>query len=201
MFDLKTRKRDFEHQLFFLLEKSQTSGRKSKFQAIERRKVARPRDRRAQSVIRVFFCLPRSFRRRLRNDLRRFRTTFHHHRSTPRNRPKIQRRYAKRERKRAQKKTVVSIDTKQALSFFLAYFFSSSFVVFFLLLLLSRKNFFTLSFLSLFFCCRLMEEEEKKRKKRRKKNWTKKKRSLSLGNKRIVSPFFSIIPSLSLSRL
>ena len=70
MFDLKTRKRDFEHQLFFLLEKSQTSGRKSKFQAIERRKVARPRDRRAQSVIRVFFCLPRSFRRRLRNDLR-----------------------------------------------------------------------------------------------------------------------------------
>ena len=70
MFDLKTRKRDFEHQLFFLLEKSQTSGRKSKFQEIERRKVARPRDRRAQSVIRVFFCLPRSFRRRLRNDLR-----------------------------------------------------------------------------------------------------------------------------------
>ena len=48
MFDLKTRKRDFEQQLFFLLEKSQTSGTKSKFQEIERRKVTRPRDRRAQ---------------------------------------------------------------------------------------------------------------------------------------------------------
>ena len=76
MFDLKTRKRDFEHQLFFLLEKSQTSGRKSKFQEIERRKVARPRDRRAQSVIRVFFCLPRSFRRRRRNDLRKLKEGF-----------------------------------------------------------------------------------------------------------------------------
>ena len=51
MFDLKTRKRDFEQQLFFLLEKSQTSGTKSKFQEIERRKVARPRDRRAQKVM------------------------------------------------------------------------------------------------------------------------------------------------------
>ena len=51
MFDLKTRKRDFEQQLFFLLEKSQTSGTKSKFQANERRKVARPRDRRAQKVM------------------------------------------------------------------------------------------------------------------------------------------------------
>ena len=56
MFDLKTRKRDFEQQLFFLLEKSQTSGTKSKFQEIERRKVARPRDRRAQNDL----YLPRS---------------------------------------------------------------------------------------------------------------------------------------------
>ena len=71
MFDLKTRKRDFEHQLFFLLEKSQTSGRKSKFQEIKRRKVARPRDRRAQMNYPCAFCLPRSFRRRRRNDLSR----------------------------------------------------------------------------------------------------------------------------------
>jgi len=81
MFDLKTRKRDFEHQLFFLLEKSQTSGRKSKFQEIERRKVARPRDRRAQNLGSVFV-----FRDRSDDAVGTISVVFHHHRSTPRNR-------------------------------------------------------------------------------------------------------------------
>ena len=81
MFDLKTRKRDFEHQLFFLLEKSQTSGRKSKFQEIERRKVARPRDRRAQNLGSVFV-----FRDRSADAVGTISVVFHHHRSTPRNR-------------------------------------------------------------------------------------------------------------------
>ena len=76
MFDLKTRKRDFEQQLFFLLEKSQTSGTKSKFQEIERRKVARPRDRRAQRDLFDIF----AFRKPSLT------VSFHHHRSTPRNR-------------------------------------------------------------------------------------------------------------------
>ena len=97
------------------------------------------------------------------------------------------------------KKTVVSIDTKQALSFFLAYFFSSSFVVFFLLLLLSRKNFFTLSFLSLFFCCRLMEEEEKKRQKKDEKKIGRKKSALFLWETKESSRHFLVLSPLSLS--
>jgi len=65
----------------------------------------------------------------------------------------------------------------------------------------AEEFFYTLFFVPFFLLSSDGRRRKEETKKRRKKNWTKKKRSLSLGNKRIVSPFFSIIPSLSLSRL
>ena len=83
MFDLKTRKRDFEQQLFFLLEKSQTSLQIPRDRTKKSCATARPTS--SESNVAFFVFRDRSDDAFGTISDNRY-LFFHHHRSTPRNR-------------------------------------------------------------------------------------------------------------------
>ena len=83
MFDLKTRKRDFEQQLFFLLEKSQTSLQIPRDRTKKSCATARPTS--SESNVAFFVFRDRSDDAFGTISDKRY-LFFHHHRSTPRNR-------------------------------------------------------------------------------------------------------------------